>query len=114
MNGQTPLAKLLKFANNDLDFHTKTRLDIARTLITIGFRMNCQRSCTKNNKGRDKGYDRYISLKMSLKSPSSLQHLARIAVRDCFKDGSIVRKDVSQLDIPVNLKSFLMFNDVTL
>jgi hypothetical protein len=113
-HGQTPLAKLLKFTNNDLDFHTKTRLDIARTLISLGFRMNCQTSCTQYTRGRDKGYDKYKSLKLSLKSPSSLQNLSRIAVRDSFKFDSDIVKDICQLDIPVNLKSYLLFNDVNL
>ncbi|XP_045214345.1 ankyrin repeat, PH and SEC7 domain containing protein secG-like [Mercenaria mercenaria] len=111
--GETPLAKLLRFTSNVHDFHTKTRLGIAKVLISIGFQMNSQSQKTSRgySKGRDKCYDRYVSLKMSLNTPPSLQTLARRTVRDSLTPGSNLQKEINKLDIPKNLKWFIMFQD---
>ncbi|XP_045214346.1 serine/threonine-protein phosphatase 6 regulatory ankyrin repeat subunit B-like [Mercenaria mercenaria] len=113
-HGQTPLAKLLRFTNSDHDFHTKTRLNIAKVLISIGFRINCHKTSSIFNKGRDKSCDRYISLKMSLQAPPPLQSLARATVRESLTSGSGLQKEVTKLDIPVNLKSYIMLKDLKL
>ncbi|XP_045211440.2 ankyrin repeat and SOCS box protein 8-like [Mercenaria mercenaria] len=115
-DGQTPLAKLLRFTNNVHDFHTKTRLQLAHELISIGFRMN-QRikvPSTTYNKGRDKCYDRYVSLRKSLKALPSLQSLARLTIRESLTLKTGYQKEINKLDIPVNLKSFIMFHDLKL
>lgn len=110
--GFTPLAKLLQFTNDDHDFHTKTRLSIAKILISIGFQMSrpCQRTSTARSKGRDKSYDRYVAIKLSLKSPPRLQSLARLTVRDSLSHGKCLQEEIDHLDIPLHLKPFIMFN----
>lgn len=110
-HGQTPLAKLLRFTANDHDFHAKTRLGIARLLISIGFRMSPQ-NCKTNNKGRDKCHDRYTSLRLSLTTPPRLQNLARSTVREAITSGVSLRQEIDKLDIPLNLKSFIFFHDL--
>ena len=54
--GETPLHKLLRFAIDFHDFHSKLRKDTAKKLIAIGFRILPLQSSNKTHmrKGRDK------------------------------------------------------------
>jgi hypothetical protein len=115
LKGLTPLAKLLQYTHNDHDFHTKTRLSIAKELISIGFRMCHPRrkqtshsSCSR----RDKSYDRYHAIKLSLKSPPCLQSIARLTIRESLTHGKYVQKEIDNLELPFHLKSFIMFKDM--
>ncbi|XP_062612746.1 ankyrin-3-like [Saccostrea cucullata] len=112
--GETPLTKLLKFATDTVNFHSKSRMNIARQLIKYGF-INKQSKPGNNGKkkvGRNKVQELYKRLRLENKSVSSLQHLSRLVISDNIKPVS-VQKAVRTLDIPPHLKEYLLFSDFT-
>ena len=112
--GETPLHKLLRFAIDYHDFHSKLRIDIAKKLISIGFRiMPLQsKSQTSKRKGRDKVGDLYKTLKTSLVEVPTLQSIARVELRESMSCDSFGKK-IELLDIPRHLKSYLFFTDIS-
>ena len=113
--GETPLHKLLRFAIDVHDFHSKLRKDIAKKLIAIGFRILPLKATNKNpmRKGRDKIRDLYTTLKTSLVTVPTLQSIARAELREIMSCHSF-GKNLEFLDMPRHLKSDLLFSDLTL
>ena len=113
--GETPLHKLLRFAIDFHDFHSKLRKDIAKKLIAIGFRILPLQSSNKTpmRKGRDKIRDLYTTLKTSLVTVPTLQSIVRAELREIMSCHSFGKK-LQLLDIPRHLKSDLLFADLTL
>ncbi|XP_061164077.1 ankyrin repeat, PH and SEC7 domain containing protein secG-like [Saccostrea echinata] len=112
--GETPLTKLLKFATDAVNFHSKSRMNLARQLMKYGF-ISKQSKLWKNVKqkvGRNKVQELYKRLRLENKTVSSLQHLSRLVISDNIKPVS-VRKAVHTLAIPPHLKDYLMFSDFT-
>lgn len=110
--GETPLAKLLKFATNTVDFHSKLRMKLARQLIKYGFvckQKNSERT-DKRKIGRDKMIELYHRLQKEPREVSSLQHLSRLVISENLQPKTS-RKAVFSLDIPPHLKDYLMFPD---
>lgn len=110
--GDTPLAKLLKFATNTVDFHSKLRMKLARRLIKYGFVCK-QKNYERTNKrkiGRDKVIELYQRLQKEPREVSSLQHLSRLVISANLQPKTL-RKAVFTLDIPHHLKDYLMFPD---
>lgn len=113
--GETPLAKLLKFATNTVDFHSKLRMKLARQLIKYGFvcrEKNFQRTGKQKKIGRNKLMELYQRLQKEPREVSSLQHLSRLVISDSLQPLTI-KKAVISLDIPPHLKHYLMFPDFT-
>lgn len=113
--GETPLTKLLKFAKDIHSFHSRLRLNLARQLIRYGFvcKTNNLEKKGKQKVGRNKPFELYQRLCLECKKVPSLQHLARVVVRDHIKPVN-VRKAVFSLSVPSHLKHNLMFTDCTL
>lgn len=115
-HGETPLEKVLRLAKGTLDFHTKTRINLAKKLVGIGCKVypkgNVALSKKKQTVGRDKVYDKYLEVLKQSGTVRSLQCIARTVVRESFTSGVAVKKQVDILDIPENLKSFILFADV--
>ena len=113
--GETPLHKLLRFAIDFHDFHSRLRTDVAKKLIAIGFRILPlqPKSKTSMRKGRDKVRDLYSTLKSSLVKVSTLQSIARAELRETMSCHSF-GKNLEFLDIPRHLKSDLLFKDLIL
>ena len=113
--GETPLHKLLRFAIDFHDFHSKLRTDIAKKLIAVGFRILSlpSKSKTLMRKGRDKVRDLYLILKTSLVKVPTLQSIARTELRETMSHHSFEKK-LEFLDIPRHLKSDLLFTDFSL
>ncbi|XP_060064279.1 ankyrin-3-like [Ylistrum balloti] len=115
-HGETPLEKLLKFAQNFPNFHSKTRINIAKSLVRIGFRIPSKEKGEKSSMhksgrvGRDKIADVYKSVMANMTGTGSLQHLCRLRVRDEVK-GQSFEKSVASLDVPKLVKDYLMFKD---
>lgn len=110
--GETPLAKLIKFATNTVDFHSKLRMKLARQLIKYGFVCK-QKNSERTNKrkiGRDKVIELYQRLQKEPREVSSLQHLSRLVISANLQPKTL-RKAVFSLDIPHHLKDYLMFPD---
>lgn len=114
--GETPLAKLLRFTSDLNDFHSKTRVEMARKLIDIGFRMSQKNSKQAKGKlrGRDKTYDRYTNIRMSARTPQSLQEITRERVRESLNVSHKVHKHLKTLDIPHNLVPYILYHDFQL
>ena len=112
--GETPLHKLLRFAVDYHDFHSKTRMEFARKLISIGFKMVPKKCDFKSSKrkGRDKVGDLYAFLKLSVPDVPTLQSIARAELRETFH-GTALEKKLELLDIPKHLKSHLLFHDTS-
>ena len=113
--GETPLHKLLRFAIDFHDFHSKLRKDIAKKLVDIGFRILPLRSTNKSTmrKGRDKMRDLYTTLKTSLVTVPTLQSIVRAELREILSC-HLLGKNMELLDIPRHLKSDLLFAHLTL
>lgn len=110
--GETPLAKLLKFATNTVDFHSKLRMKLARQMIRYGFvckQKNPERE-SKQKIGRNKLIELYQRLQKEPREVSSLQHLSRLVISDNLQPKTS-RKAVFSLEIPPHLKDYLMFPD---
>lgn len=116
--GDTPLAKLLKHTNKPNDFHSKTRIKLAKVLISIGFGMKekplVAMGGSRHNKGRDKIFDKYKEIKMLYNNIPSLQNLSRTIIRESLTCGVGVPKQVHGFDIPTNLIQFLLCYGVSL
>ena len=110
--GETPLHKLLRFAVDFHDFHAKTRLEVARKLISIGFKMvpNDSNLQMSKRRGRDKVSDLYIFLKSSMLNAPTLQSIARAELRQTLSSADLV-KAINMLEIPRHLKSYMLFKD---
>ncbi|XP_069121622.1 ankyrin repeat and SOCS box protein 13-like [Argopecten irradians] len=116
-DGETPLEKLLKFAQNVPNFHSKTRINLAKSLVKIGFRMPSRdyqsgksKSRASRRVGRDKVADLYRTIMATTKDCGSLQHLCRLKVREEVR-GQSFEKSVVRLDVPKLIKAYLMFKD---
>ncbi|XP_067660659.1 putative ankyrin repeat protein RF_0381 isoform X1 [Haliotis asinina] len=108
-NGETPLLKLLNYATNPHDFSTKTRKKLARTLIALGFRIGDSfMSKPRTRAGRVKPLDVYRTLVKEQSFVPRLQHFCRTAIRDHMQ-GRQFCDNVSSLDIPLHLRSYLIF-----
>lgn len=110
--GETPLLKLLKFAQNRHNSHSTARLKLARILIKIGFSMKGQSERVSTlpvvrRSGRDKIGDMYKSLIRSC-GVSPLLHLCRLAVRENM-DGVRFCENLEMLELPHTLKSYVTF-----
>ena len=113
--GETPLHKLLRFAIDNHDFHSKIRREFARCLVSFGFKLKpikCDFSISKR-KGRDKVRDLYASIQCSMQNVPTLQSIARAELRDTFKSKNFEKK-LDSLDIPKHLKSYLLFRETSL
>lgn len=110
--GETPLHKLLRFAVDFHNFHAKTRLEVARKLISIGFKMvpNDSNLQMSKRRGRDKVSDLYIFLKSSMLNAPTLQSIARAELRQTLSSADLV-KAIDVLEIPRHLKSYMLFKD---
>ncbi|XP_033727151.1 LOW QUALITY PROTEIN: ankyrin repeat and SOCS box protein 16-like [Pecten maximus] len=115
-HGETPLEKLLKFAQNVPNFHSKTRIILAKSLVKIGF--ECHQKIRAKNQhrgnsrrvGRNKVADVYKTVMATMKSTGGLQHLCRLKVRDEVR-GQSFEKSVACLEVPKLVKDYLMFKD---
>lgn len=105
-NGETPLTKLLKYATNTVDFHSKSRIKLARQLIRNGF--VCKNTDSKKTVKRNKVLELYHRLQREPRPVSSLQQLSRLKIRETITP-VVERKAVLSLDIPHHLKKYLMF-----
>ncbi|KAL4240125.1 Ankyrin repeat and SOCS box protein 16 [Mactra antiquata] len=115
-HGETPLAKLLKFTHKANDFHSKTRIKLAKLLISIGFRMKESGTSlsrkVSSHKGRDKTLDRYKEIMLQCNEVPTLLNLSRGVVRESLSSGVHVSKQIDTLDIPSNLKPFLLCKEL--
>lgn len=115
-HGDTPLMKLLQQVKGPIDFHSRTRIALAKKLINIGFRAHRskQRSSGrwKQPTGRDKVFEKYLELREQVNEVPPLQNIARLVVRDSLELGMSMKKHVLTLDIPEHLKSFIMFSQL--
>ena len=109
-HGETPLYKLLKFTTDSHDFHSRTRIHMARKLITIGFRMPVLNH-NKTSKGRDKTRDKYMTLMQSVSEVPSLQNISRAIVLNSLHPNSSLVEIIDNLEIPQNLRKYLLFRD---
>lgn len=113
--GETPLVKLLRLTRGSQDFHSRTRLELARRLIHIGFKMYKKDTKSfakgKNLNGRDKAYDKYTEIVKGSTDVPSLQSIARSEIRNSLLSGLSVKKQVAKLEIPIHLRSYLLFAD---
>ncbi|KAK3088077.1 hypothetical protein FSP39_014397 [Pinctada imbricata] len=116
---ETPLDKLLKFATDSHNFHSKSRIKLARSLIQLGFRINKSKTAKCRNgkatgSSRCKVTDTYHQVfRDGGIQVSSLQHLCRIAIRNtvCRKD---VNTALSVLRLPAAICSYVAFDDLML
>lgn len=115
--GETPLEKMLKFAQNYSNFHSQTRIYLAKSLVKIGFRIQLTKRHVSNSRktsrvGRDKVADLYRTIMATVKNTGSLQHLCRLKVREELR-GQTFEKSVASLDVTRVVKGYLMFQDKT-
>ncbi|XP_021361562.1 ankyrin repeat and SOCS box protein 16-like [Mizuhopecten yessoensis] len=114
--GETPLEKLLKFAQKVPNFHSKTRITLAKSLVKVGFRIPSKGKTDKSRMrnigrvGRDKVADVYRTVMTTVTATGSLQHLCRLKVRDEVR-GQSFEKSVASLEVPKLVKEYVMFKD---
>ena len=110
-HGETPLHKLLKFATNSHDFHTQSRLKLAKFLVRLGFTIPQEKiKNTKTSRGRNKVLEVYNNLKKSSKCVFTLQHLCRLEIRDSLHS-TAMNTDIECMELPRNMICFLKFVD---
>lgn len=113
--GETPLHKLLRFAVDYHDFHAKVRMDVARHLMSVGFKMMPYQSKNQviKRKGRDKISDVHKTLKATFTDVPTLQSITRAELRETLSS-DMFRKKLDLLDVPRHLKSYLLCKDLNL
>ncbi|KAL3877354.1 hypothetical protein ACJMK2_035076 [Sinanodonta woodiana] len=110
--GETVLEKLLKFAQDHHNSLTKARVDLAKRLISIGFKVfsHNEKIPSKTKRGRNKLHDLYLQILKSTNQTRSLQSICRSYIRDRLQ-GVMVSKQIETFDIPQYLKEYLLFQD---
>ncbi|KAL3877355.1 hypothetical protein ACJMK2_035077 [Sinanodonta woodiana] len=110
--GETPLEKLLKFALDHHSSFAKARIDLAKRLIKIGFRVfpHNQKTQSRTKRGRNKMHDLYLQILKSTDAMMSLRSICRSYVINSLQ-GTGVPEVIQALDIPRDLKFYLLFKN---
>ncbi|ESO95029.1 hypothetical protein LOTGIDRAFT_160792 [Lottia gigantea] len=105
--GQTPLEKLLAVASGS-DFHSRTRRELAKRLMAIGFNVIEPKETPQRR--RNKGVELYQRLQQNQSDILSLKCLCRREIRN-HVSGINFNLAINKLEIPLSLRRYLCFVD---
>ncbi|KAH9503401.1 hypothetical protein Btru_072916 [Bulinus truncatus] len=132
---ETPLDKVLGVVKRNVDFHDKTRLELANDLILLGFKISTTisrkynkristrtaslmessdihqvyigRTRDKNTSKCKQGYSQYHILVQSIRKTTNLQGLCRLTIIHCL-DHRPLHASIDRLGIPTIMQNYLL------
>ncbi|KAH9503397.1 hypothetical protein Btru_072909 [Bulinus truncatus] len=132
---EMPLDKVLGVVKRNVDFHDKTRLELAKDLILLGFKISTTisrkhnkristrtaslmessdihqvyigRTRDKNTSKCKQGYSQYHILVQSIRKTMNLQGLCRLTIIHCL-DQRPLQASIGQLGIPTIMQNYLL------